>query len=539
LPKSKQKTNPEAVSSFTFAFDFFLPASCFLLPASSLLVAHYALASVGMEQLTNGMKTQTANNQLLIVDDEEAARYGMRRALSGYGYETSEAASVEEARLVLDQKRVDLMLLDFNLPGTNGLEFLRELKTTKTESPLVILITAHGSERMAVEAIKTGAHDYLSKPFEVDELRLVVKNALETVSLRRENERLRRRIEIESERRGRLFGDSPAMQRVRSLIEKVAETDATVLVRGESGTGKELVAREIHERSATRRKGAFVAVNCAALPSELIESELFGHEKGAFTGAAQRRQGKFEQANGGTLFLDEIGDMNANVQAKLLRALEERSIERLGGNEPIPVDVRIVSATHRALEEEIEKGTFRADLFYRLRVVTIEIPPLRARREDIPSLVENFSRQIAERYNLPSRPLAQSALRRLIEYDWPGNVRELKNTIERAAILAEGDELTVKDLQDELMKSDERRESQASSSSIEDSSNLSIPFTSDFRSDRREFERRYIARCLDESDGNVTRAAAILGMHRQSLQHKLRELGLARRYVNVATEAQE
>src|SRR5437764_13571302 len=248
-------------------------------------------------------------------------------------------------------------------------------------------------------------------------------------------------MDIEGATRGALIGASEAMQRVRAMIEKVAETDATVLIRGESGTGKELVAREIHERSSSRRSGAFVAVNCAALPSELIESELFGHEKGAFTGAATRRRGKFEQADGGTIFLDEIGDMSANVQAKLLRALEERRIERLGGNESIPVDVRIISATHRPLEQEIEQGNFRADLFYRLRVVTIEVAPLRERREDIPLLAEAFAQQTCERYKLPERRFSPAALRRLVEYRWPGNVRELRNVIERAMILAEGDEL--------------------------------------------------------------------------------------------------
>ena len=473
--------------------------------------------------------------RLLIVDDEEAARYGMRRALGGFGYEIEEAGAVEAAREQIKRQRPDLMLLDVNLPGMSGLEFLRELKDESEVAPLVVLITAHGSERMAVEAIKTGAHDYLSKPFEVDELRLVVKNALETVRLRRENQTLRRRIEIEGKGRGSLIGASSAMERVRSIIEKVAETDATVLIRGESGTGKELVAREIHERSSMR-KGNFVAVNCAALPSELIESELFGHEKGAFTGAGARRQGKFEQANGGTLFLDEIGDMSANVQAKLLRALEERRVERLGGTDSIPVDVRIISATHRPLEQEITVGNFRADLFYRLRVVTIEIAPLRQRREDIPTLAETFARMAAERYNLPARPIAQSALRRLVEYDWPGNVRELRNTIERAIILAEGDELTARDLPEEITGGITRREA---TDTLKEDDALEVPFTADFRSDRREFERRYIARCLEETGGNVTRAAAILGMHRQSLQHKLRELGLARRYVSVAAGEQD
>lgn len=472
--------------------------------------------------------------RLLIVDDEEAARYGMRRALSTFGYNITEAESAEAARALIRQQQPDLMLLDVNLPGMSGLDFLRELKDSNGTGPLIIIVTAHGSERMAVEAVKSGAHDYLSKPFELDDLRLVVKNAAETLQLRRENSSLWRRIEVERTQRGSLIGNSNSMQRVRSMIEKVADTDATVLVRGESGTGKELIARELHDRNEARRASAFVAVNCAALPSELIESELFGHEKGAFTGAAARRQGKFEQADGGTLFLDEIGDMSANVQAKLLRALEERRIERLGSNDSIPVNVRIVSATHRPLEQEITAGNFRADLFYRLRVVTIDIPPLRERREDIPLLVEAFAKGAAERYNLPLRPVSQSVLRRLVEYDWPGNVRELKNTIERAAIMAEGSELGLRDLPDEISAS----QNQIASSPSEDEG-LRVPFTADFREDRREFERRYITRCLEHTQGNVTRAAEILGMHRQSLQHKLRQLGLGRRYISVSADLQD
>jgi DNA-binding NtrC family response regulator len=473
--------------------------------------------------------------RLLIVDDEEAARYGMRRALSTFGYNVSEADSAEAARVLVKQQEPDLMLLDVNLPGMGGLDFLRELKDSNGNGPLVIIITAHGSERMAVEAVKAGAYDYLSKPFELDDLRLVIKNAAETIQLRRENLSLRKRIEVESSQRGALIGNSEGMQRVRAMIEKVAETDATVLVRGESGTGKELVAREIHEKNSARHNGAFVAVNCAALPSELIESELFGHERGAFTGAAARRLGKFEQANGGTLFLDEIGDMSANVQAKLLRALEERRIERLGGNESIPVDVRIVSATHRPLEQEIAAGNFRADLFYRLRVVTIEIPPLRERREDIPLLAETFARAAAERYGLPQRSIGQGALRRLLEYSWPGNVRELKNTLDRAVIMAEADELAARDLPPEISAGFPAPTDVADN----DDGGLKVPFTADFREDRREFERRYITRCLEHTQGNVTRAAEILGMHRQSLQHKLRQLGLGRRYVSVSQEPQD
>lgn len=472
----------------------------------------------------------------MIVDDEEAARYGMRRALTTFGYNITEAGSAEAARALLKQNDPDLLLLDVNLPGMSGLDFLRELKGSNGNGPLVIIVTAHGSERMAVEAVKAGAYDYLSKPFELDDLRLVVKNAAETVQLRRENYSLRRRIEVERSQRGALIGNSDAMQKVRAMIDKVAETDATVLVRGESGTGKELVARELHERNSVRRNASFVAVNCAALPSELIESELFGHEKGAFTGAAARREGKFEQAHSGTLFLDEIGDMSSNVQAKLLRALEERRIERLGANESIPVDVRIVSATHRPLEQEITNGNFRADLFYRLRVVTVDIAPLRERREDIPLLCETFLRLASERYELPQRALSQGALKRLVEYNWPGNVRELKNTIDRAVIMAEGDEVTPKDLPDEITAG------MSKSSMVEgepELDGLKVPFTADFREDRREFERRYITRCLEHTQGNVTRAAEILDMHRQSLQHKLRQLGLGRRYVSVNSEMQD
>jgi DNA-binding NtrC family response regulator len=475
---------------------------------------------------------------LLVVDDEEAARYGIRRALEAFGHGIDEADSAESARALMRDRKFDLLLLDVNLPGISGLEFLKELQTesesNKTEAPLVIIITAHGSERLAVQAVKSGAYDYISKPFELDDLRLVVKNAFETIRLRRENRSLRRRIEIETSQRGALLGNSAAMQSVRGMIEKVADTDATVLVRGESGTGKELVARELHDRSSLRSGGAFVAVNCAALPTELIESELFGHEKGAFTGAAARRRGKFEQANGGTLFLDEIGDMSANVQAKLLRALEERRIERLGGDESIPVDVRIVSATHRALEEEIADGNFRADLFYRLRVVTIDIAPLRERREDIPLLAEAFARQVAEHHRLPERPISREALRKLMEYQWPGNVRELRNAIERAAIMSEGAELNALDLSEEPAP-----RTAVEPIELASNGNLLVPYTSDFRDDRREFERRYIARCLEESGGNVTRAASVLGMHRQSLQHKLRELGLGRRYVAVGSGTQD
>ncbi|MDQ3013231.1 MAG: sigma-54 dependent transcriptional regulator, partial [Acidobacteriota bacterium] len=371
--------------------------------------------------------------RILIVDDEEAARYGMARALKSYS--VAEAGSVDEARKAIAVARPDLMLLDINLPGTSGLEYLRDLNQSDNAPP-VVMITAHGSERTAVEAIKAGAYDYLAKPFEVDELRLVVKNALEAQGLRRENEKLK--AELKAARGvGDLLGASDTMRRIYDLIHKVAATDVTVLIHGESGTGKELVARAIHEESAHRRNGQFIAMNCAALPSELIESELFGHEKGAFTGAAGQRKGKFEQAHGGTIFLDEIGDMSLNTQAKLLRVLEERKVERLGSSHSIPVDVRVVSATNRDLNKAVAEEKFRADLYYRLRVVQMDLPALRDRREDVPLLAESFLQTYAKRYGLKCTEISADAMKRLAAYDWPGNVRELRNAIECSVVLAD------------------------------------------------------------------------------------------------------
>jgi DNA-binding NtrC family response regulator len=468
-----------------------------------------------------------AEGKILIVDDEEAARYGMRRALQSY--EVSEAASVEQARRVRAQSAPDLILLDINLPGTSGLEYLREL--AGSDAPPVIMITAHGSERTAVEAIKAGAYDYLAKPFEVDELRLVVKNALEAAGLRHENEQLR--AELKAARgSGDLLGASDSMRRVYDLINKVSATDVTVLIHGESGTGKELVARAIHESSAHRRSGAFVAMNCAALPSELIESELFGHEKGAFTGAAVQRKGKFELADGGTILLDEIGDMSPVTQAKLLRVLEERRVERLGGTRPIPVDVRVISATNRDLEAAVSDGKFRADLYYRLRVVQIDLPPLRERRDDIPLLAAHFLGAYADRYGLVSREISREAMARLVAWSWPGNVRELRNVIERSAVLAESPTLEAADLPPEL-RAPRVEIVRAGSTATDQASPLNVPYLADFREARREFERAYLERCLVETGGNVTRAAERVGMHRQSLQQKLKDLGLTRRYVTA------
>jgi DNA-binding NtrC family response regulator len=481
-----------------------------------------------------------ADPKILIVDDEEAARYGMARALRNYS--VSEAGSAEAARHLIAKSRPDLILLDNNLPGASGLDYLRELATTENAPP-VVMITAHGTERTAVEAIKAGAYDYLAKPFEVDELRLVVKNALEAAGLRRENEKLR--AELKAARgAGGLLGASDAMRRIHDLIHKVTATDVTVLIRGESGSGKELVARAIHEQSAARRNGEFVAMNCAALPSELIESELFGHEKGAFTGAAAQRKGKFESADGGTIFLDEIGDMSLNTQAKLLRVLEERKVERLGGAQAIPVDVRVVSATNRDLAAAVAEEKFRADLYYRLRVVQIDLPPLRERREDIPLLAEHFLKNYAAKYQLKCAAIAADAMKRLAAYDWPGNVRELRNAIERSVVLADGAELRADDLPDELKAKAEASkpadvfQRTVSAQPEEAADSLSIPYLADFREARREFERAYIERVLADTGGNVTRAAERVGMHRQSLQQKLKDLGLTRRYV-LSDETQD
>ena len=480
--------------------------------------------------------------RILIVDDEEAARYGMARALKSYS--VAEAGSVAEARKAIAANRPDLMLLDINLPGASGLEYLRELNAAD-DAPPVVMITAHGNERTAVEAIKAGAYDYLAKPFEVDELRLVVKNALEAAGLRQENQRLK--AELKAARGvGDLLGTSDAMRRIYDLIQKVSATDVTVLIHGESGTGKELVARAIHEQSSHRRSGEFIAMNCAAMPSELIESELFGHEKGAFTGAAAQRKGKFEMANAGTIFLDEIGDMSLNTQAKLLRVLEERKVERLGSSASIPVDVRVISATNRDLSKAVGEEKFRSDLYYRLRVVQIDLPPLRQRREDIPLLAESFLQTYATRYGLNCKEISPEAMKRLVAFDWPGNVRELRNAIERSVVLAEGKSLNAEDLPAEISAKSEaaksavviERTATISNSDDEEASTLQIPFLDDFREARREFERAYIERCLVETGGNVTRAAERVGMHRQSLQQKLKDLGLTRRYV-VNEDAQD
>jgi DNA-binding NtrC family response regulator len=377
------------------------------------------------------------------------------------------------------------------------------------------MITAHGNEQIAVEAMKLGADDYVPKPFDNEEIRLVVRRALERTRLSRENRILRARIERDFGF-DNLIGSGPAMRRVFEMIQKVAETDLTVLIRGASGTGKELVAQALHQHSP-RKDQPFVAVNCAAISRELVESELFGHEKGAFTGADARRAGRFEAADGGTVLLDEIGDMAPETQAKVLRVLEERSLERVGGTQPIEVDVRVVAATHRDLVAEVKEGRFREDLYYRLKVVDLDLPPLRERAEDLPALAQRFLEQVAERLGREKKQLSDQALARLFRHPWPGNVRELRNVIEQAAVLSSGESIEEADL---------NLSAEMDGGAAQLPHHADVPFSDAKKRAVEDFERSFLLRALRENDGNISRTAEAIGMVRQSLQQKIRELEL-------------
>jgi DNA-binding NtrC family response regulator len=457
---------------------------------------------------------------ILLVDDEPSARYGTRRALESK-YKIFEAGSADEARVAIDLQSPDLVLLDMVMPGEDGLAFLRSLRESENPTP-VLVVSALDSAKTAVEALKQGASDYIVKGFDIEELRHRVANILQLSSLGAENQKLRRQL-VGDGQFGRMIGSSPQMRRVFEMAERVAATDATVLILGESGTGKDLLAQEIHDRSPRASK-PFVAVNCAALPENLVESELFGYERGAFTGAAQQRKGKFELASSGTLFLDEIGDMNSLTQAKVLRALESRKIERLGGSHSTDVDVRVISATHRELPGEIAAGKFREDLYYRLRVVSLGLPPLREHKEDIPLLVASFLQQLGARHNRKAR-FSREAMDLLGHYAWPGNVRELRNAIERTVVLSAGDEISVADLPEEIRTSNAAT---AVAISNEPSGTASFLGESDFREAKRQFEITYLKRKLESHRWNVSRTAEEIGLHRQSLQEKLRELGIQR-----------
>jgi DNA-binding NtrC family response regulator len=466
------------------------------------------------------MKTERT---ILIVDDEAAARYGTRRALEG-NYRVVEAESAAMARSALAGAHPDLILLDLVMPAEDGLSFLRSLRDGGNETP-VLIVSALDTAKTAVEALQSGASDYIVKGFDIAELRTRVANILKLAELGFENSRLRRELVADGQF-GRMLGTSAAMRRVFEMADRVAPTDATVLILGESGTGKDLLAQEIHARSL-RAERDFVAVNCAALPENLIESELFGYEKGAFTGAAQQRKGKFEMASGGTIFLDEIGDMSPVTQAKVLRALENRTVERLGGSRAIEVDVRVISATHRNLPEEIGAGRFREDLFYRLRVVTLELPALREHKEDLTLLAGAFLEQLCARHGGQARHgrrvrLDDEAMEMLRRYDWPGNIRELRNALERAVVLSKDEAIGVSDLPEEI------RSGVGAVAASKNAGGDSYLAEADFREAKRKFEIAYLKLKLEEHRWNVSKTAAEVGLHRQSLQEKLRELGIQR-----------
>jgi two-component system response regulator AtoC/two-component system nitrogen regulation response regulator NtrX len=401
------------------------------------------------------------------------------------------------------------------MPGEDGMVLLQEL-ARDPEAPAVIMITAHGSERLAVGAMKAGAYDYLAKPYELDELRLVVSRALERQELRSEVHGLRERLAGEGQF-GRMAGASAAMRELFQNAERVAHSDLPVLLLGESGSGKDLLAQEIHARSS-RAKKRFVALNCAALPETLVESELFGYEKGAFTGATAARAGKFELAHGGTLFLDEIGDMDPATQAKILRAAESGAVERLGGSKPIAVDARMISATNQELQAAIREGRFREDLYFRLAGVTLYVPPLRQRREDVPLLIESFWCGQQRKYERNGPELTREALATLEAAPWPGNVRQLRNAIERLFVMAGGEKVTADDVAAALGPS-----SPAAASSLDGPLSAS-----GMREARRLFEVEYLSRKLRQYGGNVTRTAKEIGIERQSLQEKIKKLGIVR-----------
>jgi DNA-binding NtrC family response regulator len=456
--------------------------------------------------------------RLLIVDDEKALLLALRGVFKKEGWQVETASSGEEAVRKIEPNTFDVVLTDLSLGTLSGMDVLAHAREQDSDTA-VVMITAYGSEKVAVEAMKKGAEDYVPKPFDNDEMRIVLRRVMQNALLKREHRRLLEQVQ-EDYGDGQIVGRSAAMNRVFSMIDKVADTDVNVLVRGESGTGKELVANALHYRSP-RRSRALIKMNCAALSRELVESELFGHERGSFTGATSRRVGKFEAAHGGTLFLDEVGDMPLETQAKLLRAVQEKEFERVGGNAPISVDVRLIAATNQDLEKMVAEGTFREDLYYRLKVVEICVPALRERRDDIPLLIERFLRDAADRMSRELRPLTGDALRLALEHPWPGNVRELRSAIEQALLLASGDEITAADLLGHPEVPVPARENGKGK-------HVGSPT---FRDAKEEvvlaFEKSFLLDALRRTGGNITRAAEDVGMYRQSFQQKMRELGLS------------
>jgi two-component system response regulator AtoC len=452
------------------------------------------------------------SERVLIADDDDALRESLELVLSAEGYEVVSARDGAAAMALLEAQPVDVVLCDLRMPGMDGLELLPQLVRRLPGVP-VLLMSAYGSADLAVEAMRRGAYDYLAKPFQPSEVLLTLRKAREREKLRRTNQMLQREVQRAVGERP-IVAASPAMIQVLEIVERAAEFKATVLLQGESGSGKEVLARAIHAQSP-RRDEAFVAINCAAIPEALLESELFGHAKGAFTGADRSRRGLFAEADGGTLFLDEIGELPLPLQAKLLRVLQEEEVRPVGEAKPRRVDVRVIAATARDLELEVSGGRFREDLFYRLDVVRVKVPPLRERREDIPLLVDHFLGRTRGSLGKAVRSIDDDALERLVDYAWPGNVRELENVLERAAILCRGERLAVADLPPNLTAAPAERRSA--------SRDLSL------RRARRALEARLIGEALEATGGNRTHAARLLGISHRALLYKLKEYGLGGR----------
>ncbi|HEY6475256.1 MAG TPA: sigma-54 dependent transcriptional regulator [Polyangia bacterium] len=468
--------------------------------------------------------------RVLVADDELNMRRVLEAMLRREGYDVITAANGVEALGGMEKSKggVHTVITDLKMPGLDGMGLLKRLSADYPDVP-VVMITAHGSVESAVEAVKLGAFDYLEKPFEQEQIRQVVAKAINTYALARRDARPEEPSSLTG--RFRLVGQSPAIRQIYAVVEKVANTPSTVLISGESGTGKELIARALHENSS-RHAGPFIKINCAAIPKTLMESELFGYDKGAFTGAVGAKPGRFELAHGGTLFLDEIGEIPVEMQVKLLRVLQESEFERVGGIKTIKVDVRLVTATNRDLLAEVGAGSFREDLFYRLNVVPIHIPPLRERHEDIPLLAEHFIAKFNDRLKKEMTAVTPEAIERLVAYQWPGNIRELENLMERTMLFCEGPEIGVSDLPPEvagapLSGAGSGASPSAGATGAEEAARPAPESLKEaVRAETERVERELIQRALDATAGNVTQAARKLKISRKSLQTKMKELGL-------------
>jgi two-component system, NtrC family, nitrogen regulation response regulator NtrX len=452
-----------------------------------------------------------AKPRILVIDDEASIRDSLRVTLEYADYEVIGAATGQDGLALAERESPDLVLLDIKMPGTDGMEVLNRLHARDETLP-IIMISGHGTTSTAVDAVKMGAEDFLDKPFDTDVLLFRIEKVLKSRQQRDENRSLKKAIEV----RHQLIGDSSALKQVMAAVGRAAPTNATVLIQGESGVGKELVARTIH-RNSLRGRERFVQVNCAAIPEELIESELFGHEKGSFTGATEKQVGKFEQADRGTIFLDEVGDMSPKTQAKVLRVLQEGEVERLGSARTIKVDVRVIAATNKNLDEEIEKGHFREDLYFRLAVIPIQVPPLRERPEDIPLLVRHYLDYFARENNVRPKRISQGALETMQRYRWKGNIRELSNTVERLMIMTAGETIDVSDLPD-IVRSGAGPSRNAGTAGEGEASRAGT-----LREFKDSSERAYLVSKLRENGWNISKTAEVIDTPRSNLYKKLEQ----------------